>query len=376
MQKVNAVKDDDIDIAVIQGDWGGGGADYVTNKIAEALNADIFYGIETSDNSKLKDSAKKIFKDKFLDSSEYYRYLRYLWSGTRIEELYEYDIIVQSKNQISWYVPKDDQTIVRYSHTTPRTPYDLHYKRGDKATTKLYSLITRVVYAHTTNYPTLWLCNSDIVKKRIQKYLGVDEQNITVVYPPIVTEEWDVEPEKENDLYVTWSRLDESKRISTIVKAFQDLDKKLIIMGDGEQKDTIKKLCKGYDNIIFRGYTDKEELVRTVAKAKATIYNPVNEDFGLIPIESAAAGTPCLTVNDGFSKYQVKDGINGYTHDGTVDGIQESIDKIETNGIEYERSELKDWASQFDTDRFENQIVKQVNRAWNKDRIETKINWI
>ncbi len=41
------------------------------------------------------------------------------------------------------------------------------------------------------------------------------------------------------------------------------------------------------------------ELRELIRGAKATIYVPVDEDFGMSPVESMACGTPVIGVNDG-----------------------------------------------------------------------------
>lgn len=375
--KTDIIGDNSIDIAVVQGDWGGGGAEKVTNILARTLNADLFYGFEKEDVSGLDDELNptKLFKQTRLSSIKYYTDFKYFWNGSNIQELYDYDVIVQSGNHLSWFVPKDDQTILRYCHTTPRLPYDMYYRNPDSVLTRIYTMFVRALYPQTTNYATRWICNSEIVKRRLDKYVSIDDSKIRVVYPPVQTDVWDNNVKKKNDLYVTWSRLDESKRVDKILEAFKNRDEKLIIMGDGDQKSNIKELASGFDNIEVWGRTEKNKLVKTVGRASATVYAPVREDFGLIPIESAAAGTPCLSVNEGFSKYQIKNGVNGYKHDGTPSSIENTIEKFDSNGIDMSRSELKNWAEQFGISKFKQKIKYQVRKAWKEDQIDTNIVW-
>jgi glycosyltransferase involved in cell wall biosynthesis len=378
MYEDSIIEDDSVEIAVVQGDWGGGGAEKVTKILSRTLNADLFYGFEKEEISGLDDDLNptQLFNSGWLSSLGSYRDFKYFWSGSNIKKLYEYDIIVQSGNHLSWFVPKDKQTIVRYCHTTPRVPYDMYHKNTGSTFTRLYSMFVRALYPQTASYTTRWICNSDIVKRRLQKYVSVEDSDLEVIYPPVNTEKWDVENETQDDLYVTWSRLDKSKRVHLIAEAFKNRDERLVIMGDGEEKTKIKKISENADNIEVWGYTDEDKLVNTVSKASAVIYTPENEDFGLVPIEAAASGTPCLSVDDGFSKYQIKEGVNGYTHNGTVESINKTVDKFRSKDVDYSSAELKDWATQFDINRFKQSIIEEVNKAWKHDKINTNIEWI
>lgn len=73
-------------------------------------------------------------------------------------------------------------------------------------------------------------------------------------------------------------------------------DKKLVVVGSGEEFDSIKSIIK--ENILVLGYLEEDELIKYMKKAKAFLYAAI-EDFGIVPIEAMSCGTPVIALNDG-----------------------------------------------------------------------------
>jgi glycosyltransferase involved in cell wall biosynthesis len=88
--------------------------------------------------------------------------------------------------------------------------------------------------------------------------------------------------------------------VNIIVKAFNQMpDKRLIIASTGSELEKLKKLAEGNKNITFAGPVDDSQLKDLVGNAIATLYIPREEDFGMSPVESMAAGKPVLGVAEG-----------------------------------------------------------------------------
>ena len=80
--------------------------------------------------------------------------------------------------------------------------------------------------------------NSNFTAKRIKKYWG---RNSSVIHPPVNTKKFS--PRKSrSDFYLSVSRLVPNKRIDLLVKAFNKLDYPLIIVGEGPEKNDLKKI--------------------------------------------------------------------------------------------------------------------------------------
>jgi glycosyltransferase involved in cell wall biosynthesis len=89
-------------------------------------------------------------------------------------------------------------------------------------------------------------------------------------------------------------------------------DEKLILTygKNDPERENIFSMLEGYSNITAICSPNDHELRQLIQEATATIYVPVDEDFGMSPVESMSCGTPVIGVNDGGLKETI---INGGT---------------------------------------------------------------
>jgi len=96
------------------------------------------------------------------------------------------------------------------------------------------------------------------------------------------------------------ARLDPLKRVDRIVEAFKRMpDKKLVVVSGGSEEEKIRKAAAGADNIKVLGWVSESKLQELMGNCIATIYIPMDEDFGISPVESMAAGKPVIGVQEG-----------------------------------------------------------------------------
>ena len=106
--------------------------------------------------------------------------------------------------------------------------------------------------------------------------------------------------------------MDRLKRVETIVEAFTALpDKRLVVVSGGSELERVRVLAAPHANIEVRGWVSPEELRDLTGRCLATIYIPRDEDFGISPVESMAAGKPVIGVAEGGLLETVKDGQTG-----------------------------------------------------------------
>ena len=363
----------DASIAIAHGNYlGRGGGEHVAEEIARAFDAPLYYGFGDPDNvpddidatSLANHSRLKRFAGSKLVRDSYY-----YWNFKHIPELYDYDVIIQSGNEFGWFVPKDDQTILRYVHSTPRTPFDRYSDKGDKLKEAVYSEACRVLTPQTYNYPDLLCANSEVIVRRINKYYGRTD-GVRVLYPPVDVDSYPLgtAADRESDLYVTYSRLYPAKRIEEIVEAFRSHpDKRLVIGGTGPERDRLDPDAP--DNVDFRGYLSESEKRDLLRRATAGIFAARNEDFGLVPVEMFAAGCPVIGVRDGFTQHQIEDGQTGIIFDRGSDNLSRAIDRFETTGVSASHREIAAVARQFSKDRFENELRDAVREALQRTQV-------
>jgi glycosyltransferase involved in cell wall biosynthesis len=283
-----------------------------------------------------------------------------------VPELHDADVVIESGNNPGWYVPRDTQTIVRYVHSTPYAAYHRFHEVGQSLAGKLYGTVLRTLYAQTIPFPDIWIANSELVARRIKRYWGVDE--VKTIYPPIDIDSYS--PRERADYFFTFSHLRAEKRIDEIVSAFNGLDERLIVGGDGPERDRLEQIAPA--NVEFVGYLDENEKQRRLGEAKALIFNAWSEDFGIVPVEAFASGTPVIGVNEGYTQYQIEDGKNGVIFDRGVDSLRKAIADFNPDDLAWSRSHIKEEAEQYGIERFNKEIAKLVERNIERLTIENK----
>ncbi|MDS0475776.1 glycosyltransferase [Natrinema sp. 1APR25-10V2] len=264
-------------------------------------------------------------------------------------DLAHYDVVLESAPLSKYYVPEVDQRIVHYPHSPPRWLYDLYRDRLSsfrkpfvEAGVKAYAKGWRALDKEANDYVDQFVANSELVRDRIRRFY---DRDATIVYPP-VTGDW--RNEGDDGYFVTWSRLAPEKRIDLIAKAFAGLDERLVIAGDGQQREQLEQFAARYDNIEVRGYV--EDIESLVARATAVVYAPKQEDFGLVGAETMMAGKPLLGVDEGFTRYQVQGGRTGLLFEPTIESIRDTVRRFDP--ADFDPVEIRQAARRYEYDRF------------------------
>ncbi len=140
--------------------------------------------------------------------------------------------------------------------------------------------------------PDLYIANSTTVAQRINR---IYQRKALVINYPINTNKFIYSGDKE-DYYLISSRMISYKRLDIAIEAFNWLGLPLIIIGDGPERQRLE--AKSLDNINFLGYVEDNWRTHLMAKAKAVIVTAL-EDYGLVPVEANASGTPVIAYGAG-----------------------------------------------------------------------------
>lgn len=218
-------------------------------------------------------------------------------------DLSDYDLIISSSHAVAKGVlTTPHQLHVSYVHSPMRYAWDLQHQYLQ--TSGFHKKITRYFARYLLHKLRLWdvnsshrvdhfIANSKFIAKRILKTYRRSAQ---VIYPPIDLKTFTAHEQKES-FYLTASRFVPYKKIDLIVESFRFFpQKKLIVIGDGPEAKQIKK--KAPKNVEFLGFQPTSKLVHYLQHAKAFIF-AAEEDFGLLPLEAQACGTPVLAYGKG-----------------------------------------------------------------------------
>ena len=178
-----------------------------------------------------------------------------------------------------------------------------------------YAILEKIAW----NKFSLVMTNSNNTKQRILD--GNLAKDVKVIYPGVDTRKFNYFPNLERKPYFfVPGRITFHKRPDLAIKSFNLFKEKhpdwyLVLAGNtrAENKDYINDIYKlaGPRVQIMENVTD-EEMVQLYENAYGTLFMPINEDFGITPIESLSCGTPVIAVNEGGVKESVKDGRNGF----------------------------------------------------------------
>lgn len=353
-----------------------GGAERVAVEIARAFDAPI-YAMRVDADVPPADVDVRCLSDEkgewlmrrhFLIQDAYQ-----MLAWQHVDELYEYETIIQTKNNPAWFVPNSDsQTVIRYTHSTPRGMFDQFRRRGGDVIGDALKTIQRILYQQTTPYADHWICNSEVVKRRVESYADPASAGIETIHPPVETEQTSPDKAPTEDYYLYIGRLAVNKRIGLIRDVAAQIDKPVVVAGDGPYKDEL--LANQPPNLTYLGRVSDQEKWQRLSEATAFLMLAENEDFGITPIESMAAGTPVIGANEGYTKHQVKDGKNGYLAHPTVPSVLAAIEEMESVGVSWSERQIADYADQFSVRRFHEEIQDAVAQVQEQTTITPTIN--
>lgn len=188
------------------------------------------------------------------------------------------------------------------------------------------------------------ITQSKVVQKRIKTYY---QKKSEIIYAPTDTSKYKFG--RIGNYFLAVSRLAEEKRMSLIARAFVKMpDKKLILIGSGLEEKRIKNIIKFTKNITLLTKVADNKLKDYYSDCKATIYMPIEEDFGLIPVESMASGKICIAANEGGCKETIINGKTGYLINATEEEIINTVNQIKESDLLKMKDDCIKRAKEFD----------------------------
>ncbi|WP_022671152.1 glycosyltransferase family 4 protein [Hippea alviniae] len=348
------------------------GAEKVLEAIYDIYPSAIYTLVK--DDLALKETAlekakiRASFIQKFPKSKTKYRnYLPFFPLAIEQFDLSEYDVIISSSHAVAKGVlTNSNQLHICYCHTPIRYAWDLYHKylnesglsKGVKGfIAKLILHYIRIWDFTTSNRVDYFVANSNYVAKRIKKIYGKES---VVIYPPVDVDKFELHTKKEN-FYLTASRMVPYKKIDLIVEAFSKIpERKLVVIGDGPDLEKIKK--KAGKNIEILGYQPFEILKDYMQRAKAFVF-AAEEDFGIVPVEAQACGTPVIAYGKGGATETVIDGKTGlFFKEQTVESLVEAIKKFEKIEEKFDCVKIRKNAERFCKSRFQQEFKEFVDK--------------
>ncbi|MFC4164305.1 glycosyltransferase [Epilithonimonas zeae] len=357
-------------VALVQ-DWLTelGGAEKVFKQILDIYpDADIYTLVYNKEVLKKLDIEETKVTASFIQNfpfskTKYRNYLPFFTMAIESFDLRGYDLVISSSYCVAKGVlTTSTQKHICYCHSPVRYAWDLHHqyleeanlKKGLKAFVVKYFLHKlRIWDIASLNRVDQFVSNSNFIKERIKKVYNRDS---VTIYPPIEIDEFEYHHTKD-DFYITCSRMVPYKKIDLIVSAFSKMpDKKLIVIGTGPDYNKIEKLATS--NITLMGYQTFAVLKDHIQRAKAFVF-AAEEDFGIVPLEAQAAGTPVIAYRKGGALETVIDEKTGiFFNEQTEESIIEAVQKFEIIGSHFNTKDIRENAEKFSPFSFNDKFTK------------------
>lgn len=186
---------------------------------------------------------------------------------------------------------------------------------------------------------------SSHIQKEIKKYYGRDA---VVIHPPVNTGYFRMDKQARRSGFVVAGRQTPYKRIDLAVAACTKLGLTLTVIGNGP--DHAKLLKMAGPPVTFLTNAPDDEMRRRFQSAEAFIF-PGKDDFGIVPVEAMATGTPVIAYKAGGALDYVIQGKTGLFFDNqTVESLTEALNKFRPD--DFNRLQIRNNAERFSTTNF------------------------
>jgi glycosyltransferase involved in cell wall biosynthesis len=293
-------------------------------------------------------------------------------------DLSEYDVVISSSNAYfakAIRVPKGKH--ICYCHTPPRVLYGYSAKSNWRsrpllrmAGNFLNHFVRQMDFVAGQN-PDVMIANSKETQLRIKKFYSRDS---VVIHPPIAVFEQaedffknlsavellDFGKRKQDSYFLYVNRLALAKHPELAVQAATRLNLPLKVVGDGAMLEDLKKIAG--PNVEFLGAVDDEQLQELYRDARALLYPVEDEDFGMVPVEAMAWGTPVIAHASGGPLETIKEGVSGlFFKELSEEGLVGAMEKFQAKE-NWDQSKIHQTTSLYSAQNFKkrlNQLVFQ-----------------
>ncbi len=285
-------------------------------------------------------------------------------------DLLDYDVVISSSNA---YFAKNvtvrvSATHFCYCHTPPRALYGFSTMSDWKSNpfTKFVGSILnhflRVVDYYSAQKVDHFIANSQETARRIQKYYRRDS---TVIHPPVaLVDQAPPTPATfdKRSYYLYVNRLALAKHPELAVAVASRLNLPLKVVGSGKMLQKLKSMAG--ETVEFFGSVSDKQLTALYANAKALLYPVEDEDFGIVPVEAMAFGTPVIAHKSGGPKETVKHLKNGILFEELSEvELEKAIQLFVAKEATFNPLEIKTSAQDYSQDVFYRKMTELLKTA-------------
>jgi glycosyltransferase involved in cell wall biosynthesis len=281
-------------------------------------------------------------------------------------DLRGYDVVVSSSSAWAHGVIPDESAVhVCYCHN----PFRYAWNARDETLARrdpLSRAVLRVIFQRWRQWDWIaaqrvdaYVANSATTQLRIERFFN---RRAEVLHPPVQTSRF--EAGRVGDAYVVLSELVPHKHIEVAIRAFNELGRPLLIVGDGPDERRLRRLAG--PTIRFAGRVSDAEVAAALRSAKALVVT-AKEEFGIAAVEAQASGRPVVALDEGGVRETVLDGLTGTFYAGNdPDALAAAVRRFDAAAVDPQACVQN--AERFDEAHFRHGIRAVVERAGQGDR--------
>lgn len=223
-----------------------------------------------------------------------------------------FDVVITSSHAFSRAFPPARRALhLSYTHTPLRYVWlaDIDRRsatvRVPRALRWPFARLDRRYAGHVDSFAA----NSSVTRERIERFYG---RSARVIPPPVDTDFFAPGSAPRGDHLLSVSRFVPYKRHDLAIRAAALTGRQLIVAGHGPDERRLRDLARRLHpgGVEFVVGPDRQTLRQLYREAAMLVFGAV-EDFGIVPVEAQACGTPVVALRHGGTRDSVVDGVTG-----------------------------------------------------------------
>lgn len=195
---------------------------------------------------------------------------------------------------------------------------------------RLYLRMLASLDAHAARSATVVMANSAFSREGIYKSYGISARILTL---GIDSQHFKPLSLPKRDFFISVGAVRANKGYDFLIRSLAHLPTAerlpLVVISnfaDPPELAYLQDLARHLEvKVDFRFMVSDEQIVSSYNQARLTLYSPVMEPLGFVPLESMACGTPVVGVNEGGVRETVIHGVNGLLSDRDPQEFAETV---------------------------------------------------
>jgi glycosyltransferase involved in cell wall biosynthesis len=278
---------------------------------------------------------------------------------------HRFDVVISSSHAFAHTVKLGDPEQTRhlsYIHSPARYVWSPDFDgRGSHPLLRAPRKVLQAADIRLSRHVHAYAANSREVQGRINRFWHRDAE---VINPPVDTDYFAAasasDRSQPRDYLLGIGRWIPYKNFDLMIAIADAAGLPLVIAGSGPEEERLRRLAAGVRvPVHFEVRPDRERLRQMYWGARALLF-PAHEDFGIIPVEAQACGTPVLGLRRGGLLETVVDGETGFLVDSREPGPY--ADAVRRLG-ELSPRRIQEHAGRFSAEHFAGRIARWIDHA-------------